>query len=175
MPPVAARLPLYDAPDVAAEGDRFEIVSFPTGTTVTSADELLAPPAMGKLTLPARIVVDVQAGSVATFVAVIVTLVEDATVGAVNRPLSVIEPALACHTTAVFGVDVRVATNCCLAPEEIVALEGESAILTEGLGVDVVGVDDGAMPPQPVEMQASAERKSAIPKCLETPLDADFS
>jgi len=107
-------------------------------------------------------------------VAVIVTLVEDATDGAVNRRLFVIEPALAFHTTAVFGVDVRVATNCCVAPEEIVALVGESAIPTEGLGFDVAGVDDGAMPPQPVEMQASAESKREIPECLKKAVDAEF-
>ena len=56
-------------------------------------------------------------------------MVEDVTKGAVNRPLLVIEPALAFHMTAVFAVAVRVATNCWVAPEEIVAREGESVIL----------------------------------------------
>jgi hypothetical protein len=141
---------------------------------VTSAEELIVPPAKGKLSPPSCVVVDAKAGWAATFVAVIVTLVEDATDGAVNRPLPVIEPALAFHTTAVFGVDVRVATNCCFAPEEIVALEGESAILMEELGVDAAGVDDGAMPLQPVEIKASAERKRAIPECLKRPRDAEL-
>jgi hypothetical protein len=108
-------------------------------------------------------------------VAVIVTLVEDVTDGAVNRPLLVIEPALAFHTTAVFGVEVRVATNCCVAPEEIVALEGETAILMEEFGVDVAGLEEGAMPPQPVEIKARAERRRTIPECLRRPLDAEFS
>ncbi len=85
-----------------------------------------------------------------------------------------IDPALAFHTTAVFGGDVRVATNCCVAPEEIVALEGESAILMEGLGVDVAGVEDGAMPPQAVESQARAKRKRAIPECLKRPIVAEL-
>ena len=115
-----------------------------------------------------------RAGSPAKLVAVIVTLVKDVTEGAVNKPLSVIEPELAFHTTAVFAVDVRVAMNCCVAPDEIVVLEGESPILMEGLGLDVPGVDDGATPPQPVEMNARAERRRAIPKCLEKPIDAAF-
>jgi hypothetical protein len=128
-----------------------------------------------RLTPPSCLVVDTEAGSAAPFVAVIVTLVEDVTDGAVNRPFPVIKPALAFHTTAVFGVDVRVAANCCVAPEEIVALEGESVILMEELGVDVAGVDDGARLPQPVEMQARSERKRAIPEYLKRPNDAELS
>lgn len=102
-------------------------------------------------------------------------LVEDVTDGAVNRPVLVIEPALACHTTAVFGVDVSVATNCCVAPEEIVIREGVRAILAEELGLDVAGLEDGARPPQPVKMQARAESKSAIPECLKKAIGAAFS
>jgi hypothetical protein len=135
-------------------------------------EELLVPPGEAELSPLSCVIVDAQAGAAAPFVAVIVTLVEDVTDGAVNRPLLVIEPALAFHTTAVFGVEVRVATNCCVAPERIVALEGESAILMEGFGV--TGVDDGALLPQPVEIKARAERKTTIPECLKRRMDAEL-
>jgi hypothetical protein len=137
-------------------------------------DELLVPPAKMGLPPPPWIIADAQAGAAATFVAVTVTLVEDVTDGAVNRPLLVIEPALAFHVTAVFGVEVRVATNCCIAPEEIVALEGESVIPMEESGVDVAGVEDGAMLPHPVEIRARAERKRAIPECLKRRMDGEL-
>jgi hypothetical protein len=141
---------------------------------VTCADELIVPPATGRLPLPA-VVGDAQAGWADTFIAVIVTVVEEVTDGAVNRPVLVIEPALACHTTAVFGVEVSVATNCSVAPEEMVVREGVRAILAEELGLDVTGLEDGARPPQPVKMQARAERKRAIPECLKKAMDAAFS
>lgn len=64
----------------------------------------------------------------ATLVAVTVTLVEAATEGAVNRPLLDIDPALACQVTAVLLVDVKAAENCCLPPDEIVAVAGEMLI-----------------------------------------------
>jgi hypothetical protein len=144
-------------------GNRSEIASPVSGMTVTSTEELLVAVAGGRFSVPCTII-DADGGW-AAFVAVIVTLVEDATEGAVNKPLSEIEPALVFHTTAVFGVDVRVATNCCLAPEAIVALEGETAIPIEVLGI-VLGVEEGATPLQPVEMQARAEMKIAIPACL---------
>jgi hypothetical protein len=102
-------------------------------------------------------------------------LVEDVTDGAVNRPVLVIVPAVAFHTTAVFGVDVRVAVNCCVEPEGTVAPGGERAILADDPGVDAPGVDDGAMPPQPVETQAKAASKRAIPGCLKKAIDAAFS
>ena len=108
-------------------------------------------------------------------VAVIVMEVEDATDGAVNRPVLVIEPALVFHSTAVFGVEVRVAVNCCVEPEGIVTREGESAILAYDPGVDAAGVDDGAMPPQPLEMQARAASNRAIPECLKKAMDAACS
>ena len=66
----------------------------------------------------------------ATLVAVTVTLVEELTDGAVNRPRVEIVPALACQVTAVLLVAVMVAENCCLPPEEIVAVAGERLIAT---------------------------------------------
>jgi hypothetical protein len=137
-------------------------------------EELLVPPAKMGSPPPPCIIADAQAGATAPFVAVIVTLVEDVTDGAVKRPLLVIEPALAFHVTAVLGVEVRVATNCCVAPERIVAPEGESVILMEGFGLDVAGVDDGALLPQPVEIRARAERKRAIPECLKRRMDGEL-
>src|SRR4029077_1824462 len=73
-------------------------------------------------------------------VAITVTVVEDVTVGAVNRPLCEIVPALACQKMAELlisdlALDVRVAENCCWAPEEIVIVDGERLIFAlEGLG-----------------------------------------
>jgi hypothetical protein len=66
----------------------------------------------------------------ATLVAVTVALVEELTDGAVNRPLVEIVPALACQVTAVLLVEVKVAENCCLPPEAIVAVAGERSIVT---------------------------------------------
>jgi hypothetical protein len=97
---------------VPAEGKRSEIASLTTGTTVTSTDELFAPAAEEKLRAPSGVILGTHEGWEAALVAVIVTFVEEVTDGAVKRPVLVIEPALAVHTTAVSGVDVRVARNC---------------------------------------------------------------
>ena len=64
----------------------------------------------------------------AALVAVTVTFVEEFTDGAVNRPLVEIVPAVACQVTAVLLVEVMVAENCCVPPEEIVAVAGERLI-----------------------------------------------
>jgi hypothetical protein len=64
-------------------------------------------------------------------VAVTVTsVVEELRDGAVKRPLVEIDPALARQVTAVLLVEVKVAENCCLLPEEIVAVAGEICIAT---------------------------------------------
>jgi hypothetical protein len=99
----------------------------------------------------------------ATFVAVTVTVVDAVTEGAVNRPLLEMVPELACQVTAVLLVEVRVAENCCLLPEEIVAVAGERLILGfEGLEGDWFP----KIPAQPRERQAKAARKIAVPTCL---------
>jgi hypothetical protein len=60
----------------------------------------------------------------AALVAVTAILVEEETPGAVKRPVPVIVPALACHTTAVLLVEVSVAANWTLPPATILALPG---------------------------------------------------
>src|SRR5689334_4034140 len=101
------------------------------------------------------------------FVAVTVTRVAEVTFGAVNSPPLEIAPALAVQTTAVLLVDVRVATNCCRAPEETVTVEGETLILMLELFETEVwpGADD-EMPEQPVDIQATAKRSSPTPNVL---------
>jgi hypothetical protein len=49
--------------------------------------------------------------------AVTVTFVEEVTLGAVNKPVGEMVPALALQATAVLLVAVNVAENCCCAPE----------------------------------------------------------
>jgi hypothetical protein len=61
----------------------------------------------------------------ARLVAVTVSFVDVVTEGAVNRPPVEIVPALACQVTAVLLVEVKAAENCCLPPDEIVAVAGE--------------------------------------------------
>ena len=96
--------------------------------------------------------------------AVITTLVGDATEGAVNRPLLVIVPALALQETAVLLVDVKVATNCCVAPEETVVVEGDKLILTlEPFDEEDWRDVEDETPAQPVEIQARADRRRIIP------------
>jgi len=140
---------------------------------VTSTEELLALATEDEMPPPTLVLIGIHEGCATPFVAVIVTLVDDATDGAVNKPVLVIEPALAVHTTAVFGVDVRVATNCCVAPENIVAVEGESAIRIAEFAFDATGVGE-VVPPQLLKMQASTENKSPIPEFLKKRLDAEF-
>jgi len=131
---------------VAVAGERLMAILF-CGTTVTSETATLV-------------------GS-ATPVAITVTLVEDVTVGAVNRPLCEIVPALARQKMAelafsVLAVGVRDAENCCWAPEEIVAVDGERLIFAfEGLGC----APDAEIPAQPTHRLNKAERRIAVPSC----------
>jgi len=65
----------------------------------------------------------------AALVAVTVTFVLLLTVGAVNNPLLEIEPAVADHVTVVLLVSCTTAANCCVLPDDTVALVGEIAKL----------------------------------------------
>ena len=98
----------------------------------------------------------------AVVVAVTFTFVEVVTAGAVNRPAFEMLPALALHTKS--GFPVEVAVNCSFAPEEMVCVAGESVIL---LG-DVCDCEGAELeiPAQPVEKQASAERRKTNPICF---------
>lgn len=105
----------------------------PPGDTVTAAGERLT-----TILVDGTIVTSetATAPSSATLVAVTVTVVDDVTVGAVNRPPLEIVPALACQTISVLvpptssrPVDVTVAANCRCVPEEMVAVAGERLTL----------------------------------------------
>jgi hypothetical protein len=74
----------------------------------------------------------------AALVAVTVAVVAELTVGAVNIPALEIVPALALQVTAVFGVLLTVATNCCLAPESKLEVSGVSTTATTGAGFTVI-------------------------------------
>ena len=65
----------------------------------------------------------------ATLVAVTVTLVSEATVGAVTTPVSETEPSLTLQMTALLLVPCTVALNCWLFPEAIRVAAGEIATL----------------------------------------------
>jgi hypothetical protein len=88
----------------------------------------------------------------ATLVAVTVTLVEELTDGAVNRPTVEIVPALTCQVTAVLLVEVIVAVNCCFVPEETVAVAGERLIATLVDGTIVTSA--AASPPSSMALVA---------------------
>jgi hypothetical protein len=66
----------------------------------------------------------------ARLVAVTITGVAVDTAGAVNKPDELTAPAVADHVTAIFGVLLTVAVNCCCAPETRVAFRGEVETLT---------------------------------------------
>jgi hypothetical protein len=66
----------------------------------------------------------------AWLVAVTTTVVDEDTVGAVNKPAAVIAPAVADQVTPGFEVLLTVALNCCAAPEAMVTLIGEAEMLT---------------------------------------------
>jgi hypothetical protein len=66
----------------------------------------------------------------AALVARTVTVVAVVTVGAVKLPALVIVPALADQVTPVLLVPWTLAENCCVAPDPILALVGETEILT---------------------------------------------
>jgi len=146
---------------VAVAGETLIAILF-CGTTVTSETALLA-------------------GSDA-LVATTVTLVEDVTVGAVNRPLCEIMPALARQKMVELPIpllaldvslDVRVAENCCWAPEEIVTVDGERLILAFELLEPVDGCTPaGEIPAQLTHRQVKAERRIAVPSCQTKRIDA---
>ena len=159
----------------AANG-RPEIASLPRGATVTSAVEETLPPVAGGRPIPPRAgnipralaestFAEGEAGMFTALVAVIVILVEEVTEGAVKSPVFEIVPALAFQTTAVLLVEVRVATNCCWAPEEMVGLEGEMLSLIELFETGCPGADDETLE-QPLEIQMTDERSRAIPNRL---------
>ena len=175
-PPVASRLALYGTPDVPAASDKLEIASLLRGTTLTIALAtmlefvLMESRVMARGGRPPGPEPDPPLTRIA-LAAVIVTLVEDVTEGAVNRPLLEIAPALALQVTAVLLVDVNVAANCNFSPEETVATEGETLILIAELFVAVVPVEDwevvdDEIPEQPVEIQVRVRRRRATPERL---------
>jgi hypothetical protein len=85
----------------------------------------------------------------AALIAVTLSLVEEDTPGAVNRPVLVIVPALACHTTAVLLVEVTIAANWSCAPATTVALAGIRLIWTAGLLEELWVPDE--IPAHPME------------------------
>jgi hypothetical protein len=87
----------------------------------------------------------------ATLAAVTMILVEDDTVGAVNKPLALMVPVLACHTTAVLLVEVSVAENWMCPPEATLALSVVKFIWTGGVFVGELGAAD-FIRAHPVEM-----------------------
>ena len=66
----------------------------------------------------------------AALVARTVTVVAAVTLGAVKLPVLVIDPALADQVTPVLLVPWTLAENCCVAPDAMVALVGETEMLT---------------------------------------------
>jgi len=83
----------------------------------------LEPPATETVALAAFVVS-------AALVARTVTVVAVVTVGAVKLPALVIVPALTDQFTDVLLVPCTLAENCCVAPEAILALVGETEMLT---------------------------------------------
>jgi len=73
-------------------------------------------------------------------IAVTVTVIEDVTNGAAYSPVAEIVPTcelppptpFTCHCTAVLVEPVTVAVNCCVTPEAIAAVLGETEIVTAG-------------------------------------------
>ena len=88
---------LYGLPDIPAGRLRFAMAGLVSGVTVTSE-------------------VEIRTKSI-LLLAVTVTFVAEVTVGAVNKPLGEMVPALASQTTAVSLVARNVAENCCWPPE----------------------------------------------------------
>ena len=66
----------------------------------------------------------------AALVALTVTVVSVVTVGAVNNPEALIVPAVADQVTVLFVLLLTVAVNCCVPPDAIVALVGDTVTLT---------------------------------------------
>jgi len=69
-------------------------------------------------------VAEALASSSAALFAVMVTYDIVETAGAVSTPMLEIEPELVDHSTAALLVPLTVAENCCVPPEETVALKG---------------------------------------------------
>ena len=67
----------------------------------------------------------------AALVALTVTVVSVVTVGAVNNPEALIVPAVAVQVTVVFVLLLTVAVNCCVPPDAIDALVGDTVTLTD--------------------------------------------
>jgi hypothetical protein len=67
-----------------------------------------------------------------TLVAVTITVVLVDTIGAVNRPVAEMVPAVAFQLTARLVALVTVAVNCCVPPEETVADAGATVTETGG-------------------------------------------
>jgi hypothetical protein len=97
----------------------------------------------------------------ATLLAVTVTLVAEDTLGAVNRPVPVMVPPLACHATAVLLVEVMVAENCICAPEATLALVGARLSWTAGLFVEGLGEADDTPAHPRLRPVATVRRKVA--------------
>lgn len=129
-PPVAARAALYGFPAVPPGSELVCMDNCDPGLTVTSevATEVLS----------------------AALVAVTLTLVEEDTFGAVNKPVPVIVPPLVCHTTAVLLVEVSVAANWSCAPDATFALVGDTLSWTAGLLADEFWAPD-AIPAHPMQ------------------------
>ena len=94
----------------------------------------------------------------AALVAVTVILVEPETLGAVNKPVLLTLPALACHETAVLLVEVKVEENWTCPPDATLALAGNRFIWTAWLFVDGNGAAE-EMPAQPVPRLAAMDNR----------------
>lgn len=112
-PPLAERVALYGTSSVPTGNPLIVIASFDRGTIVTSENAKLS--------------------NWAALVAVIITFVGDATVGATNKPALEIIPALADQLTAVLLVEVSVAVNCCFPPDTTVKVAGVTLTRTFAL------------------------------------------
>jgi hypothetical protein len=82
-------------------------------------------------------------------VAVILTWVVEATLGAVNKPDELNVPAVADHVTAVFRVWLTKAVNCRVFPETMVAFEGDTEMRIPPLPPEAdLPLEDMLPPPQ---------------------------
>jgi hypothetical protein len=70
-------------------------------------------------------------------VAITVAVVDDVTLGAVNKPLPVIVPPLAAQVTPVFEVLLTLAVNCCVPADNTLVEFGETVTLTLADGFTV--------------------------------------
>lgn len=84
-------------------------------------------------TVTSEVATKVLSAALAT---VTVILVEEVTVGALNKPVRVIVPPFVCQITAVLLVEVSVASNWSCAPEATLALVGTKLSWAVGLLVE---------------------------------------